>query len=138
MERFVQGQDEGIPFISMDPMGHLWVKGRSFPENASDLYEPVLGWLEAYKKDPAPKTGLTIELSSFNIGSSKYILYMIYYLQEIVRNGGEAYIEWVYEEGDEDMIEVGADYEVMARIPFYYRIHTPQWDLAQKAMVSYS
>lgn len=138
MERFVQERHADIPFISMDAFGDIWVKGRSFPNDASDIYEPALRWLEAYKKEPAAKTLLTIELSSLNIGSSKYILYMIYHLQDIVRNGWDASIEWVYEEGDEDMIEVGADYEVMARIPFHYRIRTSQWDLAQKAKLSIS
>ncbi len=138
MEPYVQEEGSRTPYIFLDPSGELWVRGRSFPQDASELYEPVLRWLEAYQKDPASRTVLNIELRSFNIGSSKYILYMIYHLQEIVRKGGDASIEWVHEEGDEDMIEVGADYEVMARIPFHYRLASPQFELAQKAKASSS
>lgn len=131
--------ERDIPYIRFQSNGVFWIKGRSFPEDASQLYEPLLRWLELYKEDPAPRTVFTIDLESFNIGSSKYLLYLIYHLGEILsKKDVEVLVEWVHEEGDEDMIEVGADYEVMARVPFRYRLRSPQLELARSALISSS
>ncbi|MFB6257478.1 MAG: DUF1987 domain-containing protein [Flavobacteriales bacterium] len=138
MEPFILESNDKLPFVSLDPNGDLLLKGCSFPLDATRFYEPILEWMEEYKKAPSERTVLRIDLSSFNIGSSKYILYMIHRLQDIVREGGDAAIEWVYEKGDEDMKEVGEDYEIMARIPFVHRIRSPQKDLAVKALASFS
>ncbi len=139
MELFEQeGDNKKIPYILLDSTGDLRIIGRSFPEDASRIYEPVLRWMELYKKAPSFQTVLRLDMESFNIGTSKYILYMIYHLQEIDRKGGQVSIEWFYEEGDEDMIEVGEDYEIMAGIPFYFKRRSPQAQLAQKATLSSS
>ena len=38
--------------------GDLILSGRSIPENAAKLYEPVLTWVNEYINDPRPTTNL--------------------------------------------------------------------------------
>lgn len=136
MERYIYEAGERTPFVHFDPGGELVISGRSFPKDASIFFDPLLRWMEDYKRAPALKTHLTLDLSSFNIGSSKYFLYLIYHLQDLVEEGFHVNIDWVYEEGDEDMFEVGEDYEAMAGIPFGFKFRTPQIELARSAVLS--
>lgn len=138
MERFVREAEGETPYILLDPSGHIWIRGRSFPHDASRFYEPVLEWMKGYVEAAPEETLFTVDLESFNIGSSKYLLYMIYHLQELARQGRSVKVSWVHDADDEDMIEVGQDYEAMAGIPFHFVIRSPQQDLARSAMVSSS
>lgn len=138
MQHYLVQKGERTPYVQFTSSGALWIKGYSFPTDASSFYEPLLQWMTRYAAHPASRTVLTLDLESFNIGSSKYILYLIYHLQELARKGYEVSIEWVHEEGDEEMMEVGADYEIMAGIPFHYVYRSAQRDLARKALASTS
>jgi hypothetical protein len=138
MKDRVTEEGERTPYVQFLANGELWVKGHSFPEDAGSFYDPLLRWMERYKEAPPSRTVLTIDLESFNIGSSKYLLYLIYHLQDIVRSGYEVQVEWVHDEGDEEMLEAGEDYEVMAGFPFRFRFRSTQRDLARKASLARS
>ena len=51
--------------------GDLILSGRSIPENAAKLYEPVLTWVNEYINDPRPTTNLRINLEYYNSASSR-------------------------------------------------------------------
>ena len=40
------------PSISFNPDGNLQIWGRSLPENAIDVYNPIFNWLDNYKQNP--------------------------------------------------------------------------------------
>jgi hypothetical protein len=98
--------------------GILRLKGRSVLENTIRFYEPLIDWLENYTNDPAPKTQLHLELEYFNTSTSKYILTIIEILIKIFEQGHEVTIFWYY--SDEDMYELGTDYQQMLPLPFEF------------------
>jgi len=98
--------------------GVIEIKGRSIPENSVEFYEPLVNWLEEYKKNPKAKTVVNIQLEYFNTSSSKCILDVFKKLEAIHKAKHEVEINWYYEEDDEDMLEAGEDYESIIRIPF--------------------
>jgi hypothetical protein len=53
--------------------GDLIFSGRSIPENAAKVYEPVMNWVTDYIKDPKPTTHLRFNLEYFNTASSLWI-----------------------------------------------------------------
>ncbi|MFO7622450.1 MAG: SiaC family regulatory phosphoprotein [Bacteroidales bacterium] len=62
------------PRIELNPMnGDLFLNGRSMPENASKVYEPVLEWVKEYILQPRPVTNLRLNLEYFNTSSSLWI-----------------------------------------------------------------
>lgn len=53
--------------------GDLILSGRSIPENAAEIYEPVLKWVNEYIKIAGNITDLRLNLEYFNTASSIWI-----------------------------------------------------------------
>jgi hypothetical protein len=118
-EIFVVATDK-TPGVIFRKNGELEITGKSIPENAEDFFDPALKWLEAYVESPAEKTRLSINLEYFNISSSKRILFILYKLNELMAKNADVKINWLYDDNDEDMFEVGQDYAFMVKIPFEF------------------
>ncbi len=120
MSAYKTEQTVKTPFINLDAAtGSFELRGKSIPENSVIFYKPMMEWLENYIQHPAAKTVLTIQLDYFNTSSSKCIVDLFKKLELISKNGkGEATINWLYNEEDEDMQEAGEDYQSIIKIPF--------------------
>jgi len=53
--------------------GELRLSGKSLPENAGKIYEPVLNWVNKYILDAKPVTNLRISIEYFNTSSLLWI-----------------------------------------------------------------
>ncbi len=53
--------------------GEISLTGKSLPENATKIYEPVLNWVNNYIQQAKPVTNLRIRLEYFNTSSSLWI-----------------------------------------------------------------
>jgi hypothetical protein len=53
--------------------GDLIFFGKSIPENATRLYEPLLKWTNEYVKNPRHTTNLRLNLAYFNTASSIWL-----------------------------------------------------------------
>lgn len=72
------------PEIDFNPdKGILILKGKSIPENATKLYEPLIEWLKEYIKHPPEKTYVHFNLSYFNTASSIWMARMVKILSRI-------------------------------------------------------
>ena len=63
--------------------GELLMDGKSIPENAGKVYEPVLNWVNRYIQQPKPVTNLRLSLEYFNTSSSLWISKIIKTLTRI-------------------------------------------------------
>lgn len=63
--------------------GELSLTGRSLPENATRIYEPVLNWVNNYVIQPQPVTNLRLNVEYFNTSSSLWISKIIKALTRI-------------------------------------------------------
>ena len=113
-------QSYKTPLINFDGVtGNFEIKGKSIPDNSSKFYEPLLAWLDNYVQNPAPRTNLNLQLDYLNTNSNKSIMDMLQKLEQMSKNGkGEIIINWLYEEQDDSMLEVGEDYKSFIKIPF--------------------
>jgi hypothetical protein len=106
------------PAISFDiKSGILEIKGRSVTET-SNFYEPLDDILNKYLVIPKPNTTVNIQLDYFNTRASKSFFDIFKKLESIHKKGTIVTINWFYEEGDEDMLESGEDYQSILNIPF--------------------
>lgn len=106
------------PQIILDPKQELFeIKGRSIPENSVAFYEPVIKWIEEYRKEPNQNTCLVMRLEYFNTSSSKCLIELLRKLETIHTDGHTVEMEWYYEEQDEDMRESGEDFKEILKIP---------------------
>lgn len=62
------------PHIELNPItGDFIFSGRSIPENAARVYEPILNWVSEYILDARPTTNLRLNMEYFNTSSSLWL-----------------------------------------------------------------
>ena len=63
--------------------GELILYGRSIPENAAKVYEPIFDWVSQYIHHPRPTTNFRINLEYFNTSSSIWLVKILKVLIQI-------------------------------------------------------
>jgi len=113
-------QQEDTPSVILDKENGIFEIGhRSLPENAIAFYEPILNWLNEYKKIPLPKTIFNFKLEYFNTASAKQLAKILLILQEIAQNN-EVLIRWHYLKDDTDMYASGVRFSKLLKVPFEF------------------
>lgn len=101
----------------------LEIGGYSRPENARDFYNPLIRWLEGFKKshlkrknsgDSEPIT-FKFKYIYFNSSSAKFIFDLVLLLSQIIKDGVPLKIYWYFDEDDEEMKEVGEELAEMTK-----------------------
>ena len=96
---YIKGTSK-TPQIDFKP-GMLQVSGRSIPEDAVEFFQPVIGWLEEYLKNPEPLTRLNLRMEYINSGSNRFIFNLIKMLDDAYLKGHSVLVNWYYEEDDD-------------------------------------
>ncbi len=88
--------------------GELILYGKSIPENAAKVYEPVFNWVSQYIHNPRSTTNFRINLEYFNTSSSIWLVKILKVLIQI-KNPDYVLILHIYIplEDFEDMEESG-------------------------------
>jgi len=88
--------------------GELILYGKSIPENAAKVYDPVLNWVSQYILNARPNTNFRINLEYFNTSTSIWLVKILKLLIQI-KNPDYVLILHVYipVEDFEDMEESG-------------------------------
>jgi len=105
------------PLIDFSRSGRLKMEGRSFPEDVTKFYAPLIEFVSSLEVSDVK---LDVSLEYLNTASSRKLMDFFKHLdanskiQNIV-------IHWHYEEGDEDSIEIAEIYEeALLRCEFRY------------------
>ena len=97
------------------------MSGKSYMEDATAHYIKVIEWLEEYSTSPNDKTVFIFELEYVNTASSKIVNDILDILEDMYLEGNEVKVEWHYFEDDEDMFELGQEYEEIYELPFIFQ-----------------
>jgi hypothetical protein len=117
------------PNVHFDPASGLFLlEGRSIPENAFDLYAPVLAWLRTYIQHPAAETHLEFKLSYFNSSSTEHLLEMFNLLKKVADKGQKFTCRWYREADDEDMEQIAQDFMALIGMDFQIKVVQPTAD----------
>lgn len=104
------------PEVTLDAKeGFLEIKGLSIPENAASFYQPIVEWLDDYVRSPAEKTVVNFDFILFNTSSSKWFISILKRLSLLEEEGIE--VNWIYAEGDEDLMEYGEELKDFELVP---------------------
>ncbi len=110
MEKLYIAATQYTPEISMDPVGVISLKGKSYPENTFEFYTPVMQWLETYfDGNSAPQTTVNMEIIYFNSSSSKLFFDFFDVLDENKGNS-KIKIAWFFDRENESAEEAGEDF----------------------------
>jgi hypothetical protein len=107
------------PEVVFEPDGNMLIKGRIIPENAFQLFKPLIDWVNEITCE---KVMFIIDLEYLNTGATNQLFILLKTLDE------NSYIKelsviWRYDEDDEDHLETGHFYEdKLNRIKFKYAV----------------
>src|SRR5687767_5285977 len=117
MSALILKESKNTPEVILDPSsGRYTIKGKCFPENAKKYFAPIADWFTFAKISGR----LTVEVSLDYISSSSVIavLELFRHIEKCaVTNGYQAEILWLYEDGDDDSINVAANYQKLCSLP---------------------
>jgi len=118
MEKLISQATPNLPLIEFSPEGQLKMEGRAIPENACNLFNPLISFID---KLNTSRVVFDIKLEYFNTASSKKILEMLKHLESNT-SVKDIKVTWYFEEGDEDSVETAEIYEgCLKRIKFNYK-----------------
>lgn len=106
------------PKVNFNLNGDLKIEGRSIPEDPESFFKPLFDWIQEYFKTTTSNTKLDVQLEYVNSGSSKFILSFMKIFKENHAKGCNCIINWIYEEDDENVLELGMHYKSLLNIPF--------------------
>ncbi|MEQ9297388.1 MAG: DUF1987 domain-containing protein [Cyclobacteriaceae bacterium] len=113
-EKYVKEATRNTPYVYFDQSnGILRIVGKSSPESSLGFYEPILDRLSAMTNEIT----VDFELVYFNTSSTKCIFSMLKILEGLYKKGAKVSVKWAYEEDDDDMLEVGEDFQDMVDLP---------------------
>jgi hypothetical protein len=105
------------PWIIMRP-GKIFIMGRSIPDNPGNFYWPVHNWVLSYIQNCNIKTQVDFGFEYINTTSIKWIFTILRELSEMRNLSENAKVTWYYEQGDEDMCELGFILRSLVDCPF--------------------
>jgi SiaC family regulatory phosphoprotein len=84
--------------------GELILAGKSIPENAAKVYEPLMEWVNEYVKSPRPTTNFRLNLEYYNTSSYIWFAKLIKMLAKIEKEDYVLFIHKYFDIEDfEDM-----------------------------------
>ncbi len=106
------------PRIILEP-GRIFIVGRSIPVNPGEFYRPVYEWIRQYFQVNGNKTMIELGFEYINTSSTKWIYNIIKEIAGIENLAENARIIWYYDQGDEDMCELGFILKSLVDCPFF-------------------
>jgi len=129
MEKLVIEPTFNSPSVILDPESSQFdFSGESRPENVRKFYLPILEWLDSFAREQTDNSSserssslqVCFNFEYFNSTSAKYILDIFKALNVLNDLGIDILVKWLYEEDDEDMLEVGEEMSRMSKLDFEY------------------
>jgi hypothetical protein len=105
------------PWIILEP-GRVIILGRSILENPGEFYRPVHEWVSKYAEESSEMTTIQLGFEFINTTSIKWVYAILKELARIPDMPVKAKISWLYEEGDEDMCDLGFILRSLVDCPF--------------------
>ena len=101
MENYIANGNELTPKACFDKEQNTFsLSGRSIPENAIDIYAPIIDWWHQYMQNPNPETTIDMNFEYINSSSMKQIARLIAMLDKVEKS--KINIRWHYNSDDTD------------------------------------
>ena len=120
MEPIVIEATSHSPLVNFLPSGNLKMEGRSIPEDVFRLFDPLVEFAQNLNSE---NVTFEVNLEYFNTATSKKLMELFKTIDANNKVGG-ILINWHFEEGDEDSVEMAEIYEEsLLRSEFRYHEH---------------
>lgn len=116
MELVLIEPTKNSPRVEIKVDGEITLKGRCFIEDSFNFFMPVI---QCIKQHSFNSVKIDIQLEYLNT-SGLVQIYSLFTLLKEKYGLNQIIINWYYEEGDEDIFEVGKTIESQINIPFNF------------------
>ena len=116
-KKFKSVPSKRTPWILLEE-GTIFIMGRSIPENPGDFYRPVHEWISGYAKENFKETRIVLGFEYINTSSTKWIFTILKQLSDMKDLQKISRVFWYYEQGDDDMCELGFILRSLIDCPF--------------------
>ncbi len=112
MENIKISATERTPKINFDFKQNVFqITGESYPENVNEFYDDIQGKLKTHLSELSDtKVELNLEFIYFNSSTAKVLMELFDLMEEIAENGNPVVVNWIYEEDDDHMEELGEEF----------------------------
>ena len=118
MENIISSGSTLTPKVSLDKGNNtFFIGGRSIPENAIDVYSPIIDWWKEYIQNPNPTTTIDLNFEYINSSSMKQIARLIAMLDTIPADKSAVSIRWHYNVDDTDSKSQAERLSKMVKFP---------------------
>jgi len=118
LNRYTADPTRRTPRIVLEP-GRIFILGRSIPENPGEFYRPVYDWISNYAAVNGNKTTIELGFEYINTSSTKWIYNIIKLIAGMKNLAKSVKILWYYDQGDDDMCELGIILKSLVECPFF-------------------
>lgn len=114
--------NQDTPGVIFDLENKLFqISGRAFPADADRFFQPLIKWLDEYRKSgPGGTTVFDVKMEYFNTASAKMLLDIFFKFEDIHEEGNEVKVRWYFLEEDEDMFEAGEEFDEIVELEFEF------------------
>ncbi len=119
MEKLVLQPSKTNPFVCLDPSNKTYqITGKSFPEDAKEVFEPIFNWFQFNLSNIDHKIELEVQTDYFNSTSNRFLLKILRILERYNKAGKEIEIVWHFE--DEEIQNNGIIFSHLVNLPFRF------------------
>lgn len=105
------------PYVKFDlDKGTLEIKGSILLVNPTKFFDNILEYVDEYLLNPQDHTQILLHIEYYNTYASKLLLFVLKKIQKLSKLDLKVSLVWLYEEGDEDMYDVGVAYKSSLRM----------------------
>ncbi len=119
MEKIVIEKTAKSPTIVLEE-GLIQFSGRSIPEDATKIFRPAMEWIKKYSQNAAQKTTIVFNFDYLDTASSKCVFDILKIVDDIYTSGNDVDVNWYYEEGDDDILDLGMHLKSFIKAPFNF------------------
>jgi len=114
----IEGTKDTPEIVIDEANSEVKITGPSYPENAFSIYTVVLDWITESEKDDLKQIKFEFYYSYINSSSKKVVYEILLQLESMGKAGTEISIVWYYDKYDEDMFELGQEFDELVKVPF--------------------
>jgi len=98
--------------------GEIRFSGRSVPSNPAVFYQPLFQWVKAYNHKGLDKVKIELNFEYINTASTKWLYNILKILGSRSNSKERVKISWYFEDGDDDMHELGSIFQSLVPAKF--------------------
>jgi len=119
MESFYRSSTTKTPEIEFRTDGNFKISGNSYMENPAKFYGELVEWLELFLEQNSNPVFFDVYLVYINTSSTKIILKLMNLINTTSKS--ELKITWKYQIDDDQMLELGKDFEKITKHHFDFQ-----------------